>query len=195
MSETSDPDVVVQSIMGWWRSLYPDETTKRRGDAGARAAMRRADGPVQALLLPACHDLFRLLRDKGVSPGRMSDAYLRRIALAAAVICERRNDETGSRPLCEVLGVAPDGGQAALSPLRFQSLMATMDRGDGAEQMTALRRALAQAKDAPFNVQRLVRDILRFSDDTRIRWTFDYYGTRREAPAADPVSEAEEILS
>lgn len=194
MSETFEPDVVARPIMDWWRSLYPDEATKRRGDAGARAAMRRADSPVQALLLPAFHDLLRRLRDKGVSPAGISDAYLRRVALAAAVICECRDDRTGPKPLCEVLGMAPDGGQAPLSPLRFQALMATMARGDGAEQLTALRRALAHAKEMPFDVRRLVRDILWFSEDTRIRWTFDYYGTRREAPATEPTSEAEEIL-
>lgn len=194
MNKTSDLEIEVQAVMTWWRSLYPDAQTGRRGDAGARAAMRRADSPFQALLLPACHDLLRLLRDKGVSPGRLSDAHLKRLATAAAVICECRDDRTGPRSFAGALGAVSEGERAALSPLRFQALMATMDRADGTEQMTALRRALAHAKDAPFNVRGFVRDLLVFSDETRIRWTFDYHGTNREVLPADPVSETEEIL-
>lgn len=189
MSRSSETDIAVPVIVSWWRSLYPDEKMKRRGDAGARAAMRRAGSPFQVLLQPACHVLLRQLRDKGVLPGENSNAELQRIAIAAAVICECRNDQRGFKSLCEALGAASDDTQARLSPLRFQALMVTMDRADGAEQLTALRRALAHVKDTPFDVRGLVWDILHFSDDTRIRWTFDYYGTRREAPAADPVSE------
>ncbi|MVA25248.1 type I-E CRISPR-associated protein Cse2/CasB [Agrobacterium vitis] len=191
MSNTHDPGLEVQAIMTWWRSLYPDDQTKRRGNAGARAALRRADSPFQALLLPACHDLFRLLRDRGVSPGRLSDAHLKRIAMAAALICECPGTVTGPKSFASAMGNASEGERARLSPLRFQGLMATMDRADGAEQMTALRRALAHVKDAPFNVRGLVRDMLWFSNQTRIDWTFDYYGTRRDAPSA-AISENEE---
>lgn len=194
MKTTSDPDIEVQAILTWWRALYPDAQTGRRGDAGARAALRRADSPFQVLLLPACHDLLKLLRDKGISPERLSDAHLKRLAMAAAVICECRDDRTAPRSFASVLGAASEGERALLSPLRFQALMATMDRADGTEQMTALRRALAHAKDAPFNMRGFLRDLLVFSDETRIRWTFDYHGTNREMPAAAPDSETEETL-
>lgn len=189
MSRAFDTRLLAQSILGWWQSLYPNQVTGQRGDAGARAAMRRVGSPAEALLAPACHDLLRALWQQGAQPDRMSNSQLKRIALAATVICECRHDQTGPKALFEVLGAAPDGGRAPLSPLRFQALMATMSRGEGVEQLTALRRAVAHAKDAPFDVQRLVRDILTFSDDTRIRWTFDYYGTRRETSAASSVTE------
>ncbi|WP_137130259.1 type I-E CRISPR-associated protein Cse2/CasB [Rhizobium sp. FY34] len=192
MTTPSDRDIEVQAIMTWWRALYPDETSGRRGDAGARAALRRADSPFQVLLLPAFHKFLALLREKGASPAQMSDAHLKRLAVAAAVICESRGDSKGGKSFAGALGAAADGERAALSPLRFQALMAAMDRADGAEQMTALRRALAHVKDTPFNVRGFVRDLLTFSNDTRIRWTFDYYGTTREQSPAAPLSEPEE---
>lgn len=192
MSTTSETDIEVQAVMMWWRTLYPDETSGRRGDAGARAALRRADSPFQVLLLPACHDLLKLLRDRGVSPTRFSDAHLRRLAVAVAVMCECRGDGKGGKSFAGALGASTEGDRPHLSPLRFQALMAAMDRCDGAEQMTALRRALAHVKDTPFNVRGFVRDLLLFSNDTRIRWTFDYYGTNREAPSVPAISETEE---
>ena len=192
MSKAPEPDIEAQAVLTWWRALYPDEKTGWRGDAGARASLRRADSPFQVLLLPACQDLLKLLRDKGVSPAQMHDAHLKRLAVAAAVICECRDDRMASMPLARALGAPAAGERAALSPQRFQALMAAMDRSEGAEQMTALRRALALAKDTPFNVRSLVRDLLWFSDQTRIRWTFDYYGTSREQSPPAPLSEPEE---
>lgn len=192
MNTIRDADIEVQAIMTWWRSLYPDDKTGRRGDAGARAALRRAESPFQVLLLPACHDLLMRLRDSGVPPGGLSDARLKRLAMAAALICECRDDQQGSKSFAAALGSAVDDERRLLSPLRFQRLMAVMDRAEPAEQMTTLRRALAHVKGTPFKVRFFVRDLLLFSDETRIRWTFDYYGTDRETPSVAPLSESEE---
>lgn len=195
MTTPPETDPETSAILDWWRRLYPDADTKMRGDAGARAAMRRADTPLEALLQPACHELLKLLRDRGVHPGRLSDAHLKRIAMAASLLCHRQDVRTGGQSFTAALGPRADGERALLAPLRFQSLMAAIHRADDAEQMKALRRALALAKDAPFNITGFVRDLLHFSDQTRIRWTFDYYGAARETQPVEPISEAEETRS
>lgn len=192
MSTTHEPALEVQAIIAWWHALYPDEKTRYRGNAAARSALRHAESPFQALLLPDLHELFLLLRKKGVAPAPMSEEHLRRIAVVACVICECRDVQQGPKSFAAALGVSVDGERQLLSPQRFQKLMAAMDRADGVEQMAALRRALQLLKGAPFNVSGFVRDILWFSNETRIAWTFDYYGTSREGPSADTFSDTEE---
>jgi CRISPR type I-E-associated protein CasB/Cse2 len=125
----------------------------------------------------------------------MSDAHLRHIAMAASLLCHRQDVRSGPQSFAAALGPRADGERAVLAPLRFQSLMAAIGRADDTEQMTALRRALALAKDTSFNITGFVRDLLAFSDQTRIRWTFDYYGAARETGPVEPIFEAEETLS
>lgn len=198
MSKAQQPDPVVDAILSWWRALYPDADRNYRGDAASRAVMRRAETAGEALMLPPFHDLLRLFRSKGGSPASLGNDLLKRMALAVTVVCERRDNASGLQSFAEVLGSASEGEHPPLSPLRFQALMAVMGRADETEQMTALRRALAQVKDRPFNIKGLVRDLLQFSETTRIRWTFDYYGTRREAQAGaagdETLSDAEETI-
>lgn len=197
MNEESPSDLLIKATLSWWRALYP-AATGQRGDAGARAELRRAGSVMDVLMLPAFHDLLHSARKKGVVVGRLGDARIRRLALAVAVICERRNGDAGPKSFARALGSSDEGERPALSPPRFQSLMAALSReGDGDEELSALRRALALVKDADFNVAGLVRDLLDLTEQRRIRWTFDYYGTTREPvenAGGDTHSETEETV-
>ncbi len=197
MSEETPSDILIKATLSWWRALYP-AATGYRGDAGARAELRRAGTIIEVVMLPAFHDLLHSAKKKGVAVGRLGDARIRRLALAVAVICERRDGDAGPKSFARVLGGATEGERPALSPLRFQSLMAALSRGgDGDEELSALRRALAVVKDVDFNVAGLVRDLIDFTEARRIRWTFDYYGTTREPAESagdDARSETEETV-
>ncbi|PZU90339.1 MAG: type I-E CRISPR-associated protein Cse2/CasB [Shinella sp.] len=196
MSEETPSDILSKATLAWWRTLYP-MTTGQRGNAGARAELRRAGTIMEVVMLPAFHDLLHSAQKKGVAVARLGDARIRRLALAVAVICERPDGNAGPRSFAQVLGAVGEGERPALSPLRFQSLMATLSRGDGDEELSALRRALTLVKDSDFNVAGLVRDLIDFTEVRRIRWTFDYYGTTREPvedAGGDAPSETEETV-
>lgn len=181
---------ISKAVTGWWRSLYADPDTGRRGDAGARASLRRAATPLQLMVTPAAHMLFDQLRRKGFQGGLRQD---QRIVMAAAVLCETRPSGAAAHSFAFQLGKPAGEEQPRLSPLRFQALIAAMERGDEADMLTVLRRAMAMLKDAPFFNAAFVRDLVAFNDDTAIRWTYDYYHTSR--PADDKDDSADDANS
>ena len=181
MSQTSNlptpTDNIVNAVIAWWRSLYPDPVYQTRGDAGARASIRRANSSLDVLLQPATHVMFQKVKAK--TGDVLSEEMLRRLALAAAALCELRTTERSGTAFARALGANSTDEPARLSPLRFQNLMAAMNRDDDSDKLTALRRAMAMLKDSPINVHGLVRGILFYNDETRMRWTFAYFNTSR----------------
>lgn len=184
------------ALIDAWTALYPDDVTKRRGDAGARAALRRAPSPAAVLLEPAFHALLMRMAHGGFDCSGIDGdrAKLERLALVTGVLAQRRDCDNVSSPrfMQALGGVINEGERRPLSALRFQALMAAMDRDDGEAKMTALRRALSMIDRADFNVSAFIDDVMRWNEPVRIRWTFDYFGRpRAAAPSAsddDPSS-------
>lgn len=145
-------------IFDWWRKAIED---RRSGRARALVARLRRAGPVEALVEPEVHDLARAL---GLRDGA-------RLARLVTLLAEVRTHVP--QPLMERLG----GPDPALSPLRFQRLM----RASAEELPGALRRAIGLAERS-CNVAALGEDLLFWSERTRVRWTFQYFG------AAAPLS-------
>ena len=168
-------DETVTALISVWRRLYPNPDTHQRGDAGARAALRRAPSPDAVLLEPAFHALLLAMKEGGFDFRSFDNDHYRRLALVAALLAERRDGSSGQKRLLQVLG-GFDADQRSLSVLRFQSLMAALDRGLDEEAMTALRRALKVAGEATFNIQAFTGDLLGWNERMRIKWTFDYFG-------------------
>lgn len=184
------PDAIVSA----WRQLYPDPERGRPGDAGARAILRRTPSPASVLMEPGFHKLLHLMKAGGADIGTPATSHFlyERIALAVAILAERRDGRSGPQSFMNTLGAAPRDDRQLLSPLRFQSLMAAMERGTGEEKMRALRRAMRLAADIDFNVKALVRDLLTWNDRTRIAWTFEYFRTRHmEITPAAGITETE----
>lgn len=170
----SPADTTVSAVISWWSSLYPGQN--HRGDASARASIRRAGSPFEVMLQPATHVMYEKVRAK--TGANLNDHSARRLALAAAALCELRTTERSRLAFTRALGPNSKDEPALLSQLRFQNLMAAMNRDDD-DALVALRRAMIMIKDTPINVHGLVRDILTYDDQTRIRWTFDYFKTDR----------------
>lgn len=181
------PTSLASALVAAWRLLYPDPETKRPGDPGARAALRRAGSPEAVMLEPAFHMLLLHMRDRGFDFGGFNDERYRRLALVVGLLAERKNGGAGTRRFLKALGGASKPEDRVLSTPRFQSLMAALDRGLDADAMTSLRRALKAAADLDFDIHEFVRDLMNWGDATRIKWTFDYFGQPQPA-AAQPVA-------
>ncbi|MCB1618222.1 MAG: type I-E CRISPR-associated protein Cse2/CasB, partial [Pseudomonadales bacterium] len=77
------------------------------------------------------------------------------------------------------------GGARAMSEQRFRRLL---QAEEGAERMAALRRALALVGGRA-NVPDLAESLLNWTERTRIRRLFDYYGTT--PPGSEPAPESD----
>lgn len=175
MNDTVEPRVIAptnatsgktrgQIILGWWGVEIGDRQSSSARALAAR--LRRASG-VDALTEPAVHDLARRLNL------RDGATLVRLVTLLAEV----RNHR--SQTLAQCLG----GPEPALSALRFQRLMRT----EGPDLAPALRRAIAMA-DYACNVAALGEDLLFWSEATRTRWCFHYFGAAVPGPAEPDLS-------
>ena len=150
-----------QVILSWWgRRLNSDTGAARK----ARAQLRRATSPSEVLALDVTHDLHGHL---GINLAR-GDGPLR-LALVAATVAGLNSSVRASLPRRFGEG---DGDNRHLSPLRFQRILRA---GDDWELAIRLRRALPIVGRTA-NVAGLGADLLRWGEDVRTRWCFDYFG-------------------
>lgn len=163
-----------QHILRWWQNHLGDRS---HASAKALSARLRRATALDALAEPAVHELACALEFK---PTPHHTAALIRLAL---VLCwVRENQQT---PLATKLG---QGDPPLLSHLRFQRLIRT----EGDEVVALLRRALRLAQYS-CNVAKLGADLLYWNEQTRIRWSFDYFGA--EAPTLSNFEPQENIAS
>ena len=155
-----------KTILGWWSREIGDRTSSA---ARAQAARLNRGTVLDVLSEPAVHELSRRLELR--DPERLA----RLVQVLAAV---RSHDRLS---LSRRLG----GPEPALSPLRFQRLI----RSEGDDLVTALRRALPMV-ERRCDVAALGTDLLHWTDATRARWCFHYFG--QPAPEAVPASEEQE---
>ena len=177
MSETNKTPG--QVILSWWGRRLNSETGAARK---ARAQLRRATSPMEVLMLGVTHDLQgHLGRDfsKGDGP--------QRLALVAATVAGLDKDDRATS-LPRRFGEG-DGDSRRLSPLRFQRILRA---GDDWELAIRLRRVLPIV-GRKANVAGLGADLLRWGEDVRTRWCFDYFGAEPpDAPDADDAPDPSE---
>lgn len=160
---------VGKAAYGWWAEVLGN-TGKGRA---ARARLRKAATPVEALEIEATHELNARLG--GTLIARADTLAL--IAVALANLSESMAEPAAARMAGRV------------SALRFQRLVRIEAPGD---LIVPLRRALVQV-EGKANVSTLARDLFYWSDAVRTRWCFSYYGAGFAAPepaASEPSEEA-----
>lgn len=158
MSETTEPGAR-SVIRDWWRREMGD---RQSPSARALTARLRRATAIEALSEAAVQRLAQ----------RLSTRDPERIHRLVTVLAHLRED--AGPGLARKLGEArrDDGPN-----LRFQQLM----RAEGEALRMALIRALPMAGHA-CDAGGLGADIFYWSDRTRARWTFDYFGA--SAPAS-----------
>lgn len=153
-----------QIILAWWSAELGDRKTGAQKALSAR--LRRGDD-VTVLCQPPVHDLSQKL---GLRDGA-------RLARLARILAHVREHQATRLP--RLLGRSDP---KTMSPLRFERLV----HSDGADLEAAIRRALPMVGHRA-NVAHLGEAVLFWSDKTRTRWCFDYYGG--EAPLSETSRE------
>jgi CRISPR system Cascade subunit CasB len=164
------------AAVAWWRSLQPGRN--RSGDRVALARLRRCATVAEALQEQATIALFR--RCGGASPEDLPDA-----GLATAVLAYVREDDPAEPRIARRIG--PDSTDkpetALLKPLRFRRLM---EAHSPDERLTVLRQMIALA-GGKLNVADLAATLLRWNEERRRHWVYDYWNAGQPtaiAPAA-----------
>ena len=152
----------------------PTSAAGGAGDPAALARLRRAASPLEALMVDAAHDLALRLR-------RGERDWLAIGTLAATLAHVKTHDR---RPVAAIFGEPLSVDSRRVSELRFRRLL---QAEDGTERMAALRRAFALTGGRA-NVADLADSLLYWTERTRTRWLFQYYGaTPPQADAAAPA--------
>ena len=153
----------------WWHRTFGGDYGPART---ARARLRRCSTASETLTIDAVHDLNARLRVKGRRPDADRLALIA-IALAHVV-------EVGD------LGLAAEFGRRAgkdrpraLSEQRFQALIRTERH---AELIVPLRRAMAIVRRARIALVPMADDLYYWSESTRTKWCFQYFGAADAAP-------------
>ena len=191
---------LLDAVESWRQWLHSDH-----GDRGARARLKRCESVFDALLEPETHRLIASVHEKAAS----DYAPEQKLAILALVLARVENADRRFS-FADALGrSARDGDipknkedRPRLSPIRFSALLraggdllkAEADTDELDRFARALRRALAILGDTPFDVRRFIGDVLFFNDQTRQRWTFEYYHTRRADTAENTQSQEETQL-
>jgi CRISPR type I-E-associated protein CasB/Cse2 len=177
-NEENKPTIGKASL-GWWISLQPDpdKKSKKKGDSGALARLRRADINAAATE-EVTFDLHRRLEPATCLRGTK---LLGRAALIATVLAHVRDPE--NRKVAAAAGEMIGDGQRVLQPLRLRRLLATRTPD---ECLTAFRRLVALL-DRTANVADLAECLFDWPDEfrgdqRRTRFAFDYYGADASAP-------------
>ena len=109
------------------------------------------------------------------------------LALIAMVLARVKEDAGGR--LASSFGRMVDADRRLLSELRFQSIVRAREARILAR---LLRRALPLVQERA-EVAPLAQDLFRWTDDTRARWCFEYYGAA--APTAVVTETKDETVS
>lgn len=155
----------------WWQHTFAKDDGYARM---TRARLRRCTTPADALIIGAVHDLHAQLKKAGHYHSSADQLAL--IAITLAHIAEK-----GETKVATAFGRRHDGQNSprALSELRAQVLLQITDR---AELITPLHRALAIVRHTPINIAALADDLYYWSEKTRTRWCFQYFGASDSIP-------------
>ncbi len=152
----------------WWTALGNRDTANARARA---ARLKRADG-VSVLCDPEVHVLARNL-DINIYN---AESLIRMVQTLAHV-----------RERGKSLPSAMGGSDPKLSSLRFERLIRCSETEIG----SAVRRALPLVTYT-CDPGQLGMDLLYWNDQTRTRWTFNYYGATAPMADKDSVIETKE---
>ena len=147
----------------WWARLTAVNSGQMRADL---ARLRRTASPAEALGIAAVHELNHRLAAIGHDLKRRPETLVL-IALALAEVKTSTPSHAAGRMR-----------HKRLSDIRFSTLIRATDP---AALITPLRRAL-RVVGQEASVPALARDLYWWSDATRARWCFDYYGAQDAAP-------------
>lgn len=203
---TKSYEEIGKLCLQWWKSLQPgggisddegDEASNTTGaldsdnkagsdqknnnnpgDKATLARLRRAATPLEALVE---QQAIRLAEKLGITPDEPHN--LERVGIIAAVLAHVKTHDA-SRKNARALGPLKKADEnPIMSTLRFRALLAAKAPDDLLREM---RRAVSLMRNTA-NVASLASDIYYWGDNTRLRWTYDYW--QEDAPEQTSISE------
>ena len=163
----------------WWYKWIRDDPENQGVRRAARARLRRARSPLEAIQVPEALQLVVRF-----SNHRHRD----RAAVLAGILAHVEENE--ALPIARAIGLGSlDSDQRArMSEARFRRLL----QFEALELLDPMRR-LVRLADNKANVRDLSRSVLYWDDETRKRWIYYYYGVsvypRQRLGVIDPLSE------
>ncbi|GAA5232661.1 hypothetical protein GCM10025795_09920 [Verticiella sediminum] len=199
-----------KTVRDWWEALQPrdiDQPKPSAGrfsfDRGDRARLRRGTNPDDLMLARAAYVLARELDRSSVdSDGALADmAEYERVAIAAGVLAQVREDAKDGKTLLWHLGLAATKGadaQPLLNEIRFKRLLKASSPADAHMQLV---RAVKIAGNK-IDVAQLANDVLALLDqmgsvtvaparNVKLHWAHDYYLTAKDQKALATVQDKE----
>lgn len=162
MSEYFTRDNAIGKILVNWCQGLED-------DRASRAILRRAASPTEVALSAPYQRLYRELRQAHWNPD--GKPYLNdRLAAAVGLLAHVTVDEPGLTPAKAMSDDKGSKDRPPVSELRFLRLL---DAPDMPGLYDALRRVLP-LMEHKVDVLMFANDILRWNDETRKRWAYDY---------------------
>ena len=161
MTDSEQPNTADKAIRWWHKLVALDGDTSRGSRRAALARLRRADGPVEVMLVPEALHLI------GQCPPQDADS----VAVLLGILAHVR--ESNDLPIARALGrkQIEDADSATLSEGRFRRLM----RVSKEDLLDPMRRLVQMAKGSA-NVRDLSYSVLYWNDAEKKRWISDYYG-------------------
>ena len=163
----------------WWRESILEEPGRHGTRRAVRARLSRAATPLEVIQEP---EALRLI-------ARLPDENPDRVAILAGVLAFVRDHDEQS--VARAIGrKSLDGDEPPLmSEGRFRRLL----QAGGNDLMDPMRRLVRLTKGKA-NIRDLSFAVLRWGDDVKKRWIFEYYGVAESAgpesfaPASSPLT-------
>ncbi|HZZ84299.1 MAG TPA: type I-E CRISPR-associated protein Cse2/CasB [Anaeromyxobacteraceae bacterium] len=146
------------SAWRWWKSLEEDRA--------GRAELRRCGTPAEVAFTPAYHALLRRLGS------RLREGDARRVAALAAILSHVEREPAQEASLARQMGSPRAEGQgSAVGDSRFRHILREADPEALMREVIRVVRQL----DRCASVDRLVKDLMSWNEQTRTRWAQDFY--------------------
>lgn len=164
--EVTPPPEHRSSVWRWWKSLADE-------DRAGRAELRRCGTVGEVAFAAAYHRLLQWLGS------RLGEGDAKRVAVVAAVLAHVEAEPARASSLARQMGTPKGEGQGSVvSDARFRHLLRNEEPD---ELLRELVRAVRQL-DRNASVEPLFRDVMRWDEQTRMRWAREFY------EASAPVS-------
>jgi len=154
-------------ILYRWLAQFDEDEKGKQSKKGDRAALRRCHEPLEALFVPAYHDLYHdLLRQ---------DDYVDRIKLPAiAALAAHVKQVRGEKKFAQQMATpkVQGGTTPQVSELRFRRLL----QCEIVDELFPALRRVVQLLDGSVNLYSLANSIYWWGDRQRREWAYAYYG-------------------
>lgn len=155
------------TVWRWWRKLDDDRA--------GRGELRRCGTVAEVAFVPAYHRLLRWLGS------RLGPSDARKVAAIAGVLAHVDAEPAPGATLARQMGARSGSAGPAVSDARFRHLIRSEEPEELMRELIRIVRQLHRTAA----IEPLFRDLMRWDEETRMRWARDYYEAANASPRDD----------